>query len=131
MDRNKKWAERMLASDGTFFSRLADGQKPQILWIGCSDSRVPETTLLDLSPGQIFVHRNVANVVPVTDLSSMAVIEFAVDNLKVSFGIRFNFFLFLYEIESRYRMSLCVDTRIVVVSGQLWVVKVMGWYMCG
>ncbi|RLO03814.1 hypothetical protein DYB28_007580 [Aphanomyces astaci] len=63
LDRNRAWAEKMLARDPDFFTRLAIQQSPEILWIGCSDSRVPANEILDLSPGEVFVHRNIANQV--------------------------------------------------------------------
>lgn len=81
LDRNQAWAERQ---DKQLFASLAHGQHPHILWIGCSDSRVPETTILDLLPGDIFVHRNIANVVSAGDLSVLSVVQFAVEILKVN-----------------------------------------------
>jgi Carbonic anhydrase len=81
--RNKAWAAATAHRDPTLFPTLAKQQKPEILWIGCSDSRVPETTLLDLGPGQVFVHRNIANVIHPGDLSAPAVLRYAVDELKV------------------------------------------------
>ena len=81
--RNKAWATKNTSADPEFFYRLAQQQSPQYLWIGCSDSRVPSTQLVDLPPGEMFVHRNVANVVAHTDLNSLSVIQYAVDVLKV------------------------------------------------
>lgn len=81
--RNKAWAARVKEEDAGFFERLASGQKPQFLWIGCSDSRVPANQITGLLPGEVFVHRNVANVVMQTDLNCMSVIEFAIRVVKV------------------------------------------------
>ncbi len=82
-DGNKKWAARIKEKDPDFFTRLAKQQAPQYLWIGCSDSRVPATEIVDLSPGEIFVHRNIANLVVHSDLNCLSVIQFAVEVLKV------------------------------------------------
>ncbi len=82
-DNNRQWAARMRAQDPDFFTRLAQLQSPDYLWIGCSDSRVPANQLLGLPPGAVFVHRNVANVVAHGDLNALSVIQFAVDVLKV------------------------------------------------
>ncbi len=81
--RNKAWATKILNADPGFFNRLAHQQSPQYLWIGCSDSRVPSTQLVDLSPGEMFVHRNVANIVVHTDLNCLSVMQYAVEVLKV------------------------------------------------
>jgi len=81
---NEAWANYKGHQNPAFFEKLANGQSPKILWIGCSDSRVPETTLLGLQPGDVFVHRNVANIVSPTDINSQAVIEYAVVHLKVT-----------------------------------------------
>lgn len=81
--RNHDWAEHIEAQDPGFFRRLAEQQTPKLLWIGCSDSRVPATQIVDIEPGEIFVHRNVANVVVHTDLNCLSTIQFAVDVLKV------------------------------------------------
>jgi carbonic anhydrase len=83
LEKNRAWAARMLARDGRFFARLAGQQAPQYLWIGCSDSRVPANEIVDLAPGELFVHRNVGNVVVHTDLNCLSVMQFAVDVLKV------------------------------------------------
>jgi carbonic anhydrase len=82
-DNNRAWARRMTAADPEFFTRLSEQQAPHHLWIGCSDSRVPANEIVDLAPGELFVHRNVANVVVHTDLNCLSVLQFAVDVLKV------------------------------------------------
>jgi len=82
-DNNKRWAERMKESDPGFFLNLSKQQKPEYLWIGCSDSRVPANQIVDLLPGEIFVHRNISNVVVHTDLNCLSVIQFAVEVLRV------------------------------------------------
>ena len=81
--RNRAWASQMVASDPSFFTRLARIQTPEYLWIGCSDSRVSANQILDLRPGEVFVHRNVANVVVHTDLNCLSVIQYAVEVLRV------------------------------------------------
>lgn len=81
--QNKQWAQKTASDKPDLFPTLASGQSPQILWIGCSDSRVPETTVLGLQPGDVFVHRNIANILHAGDLSAGAVIEYAVAHLKV------------------------------------------------
>jgi carbonic anhydrase len=83
IDGNERWSTAMQASDPHFFEQLAQQQSPKYLWIGCSDSRVPATQIVDLPPGEIFVQRNVANVVSHTDLNCLSTIQFAVDVLKV------------------------------------------------
>ena len=77
-ERNRAWAEERVGDDPEFFSRLVHLQRPDLLWIGCSDSRVPANEIVGLAPGELFVHRNVANVVPETDLNALAVLEYAV-----------------------------------------------------
>lgn len=79
---NQHWAGLQSLSDDTYFDRLSEGQAPEYLWIGCSDSRVPAESLLGLKPGQLFVHRNVANQIHVDDNNSMSVLQYAVDVLK-------------------------------------------------
>jgi carbonic anhydrase len=83
-ENNKKWIAKKLQSDDAYFEKLADGQTPEFLYIGCSDSRVSAEDLMGLEPGQVFVHRNIANMVPNTDLNSMSVINYAVTSLKVN-----------------------------------------------
>jgi carbonic anhydrase len=83
LEKNKVWADGIKATDPDFFNSLADQQSPRFLWIGCSDSRVPATQLVGLQPGDMFVHRNVANVVVHTDFNCLSVLQFAVDVLKV------------------------------------------------
>ena len=80
---NQEWADRVTQEDPTFFERLSKQQAPNYLWIGCSDSRVPANQVIDLLPGEVFVHRNIANVMVHTDLNCMSTIQFAVDVLKV------------------------------------------------
>lgn len=80
---NRSWAERMVREKPTFFTDLLAQQNPQYMWIGCSDSRVPANQITGLAPGEVFVHRNVANVVVPTDLNCLSTIQFAVDELKV------------------------------------------------
>ncbi|WP_409419659.1 carbonate dehydratase [Marinomonas sp. RS-M-Aa-14] len=82
-NKNREWAAKVTAEDPEFFSTLSKQQKPEYLWIGCADSRVPANQIVDLLPGEVFVHRNIANVVVHTDLNCLSVIQFAVDVLKV------------------------------------------------
>ncbi len=83
LQRNRCWANGVKQQSADFFNRLAHQQSPKYLWIGCSDSRVPANQIVDLLPGEIFVHRNIANVVVHTDLNCLSVIQFAVEVLKV------------------------------------------------
>jgi carbonic anhydrase len=83
LDSNRAWAADRIKRDPTFFTRLARQQAPEFLWIGCADSRVPANEIVGLDPGELFVHRNVANVVVHTDLNCLSVIQFAVDVLQV------------------------------------------------
>ena len=82
-ENNRAWAERMVSNDAQFFRRLERQQAPEYLWIGCSDSRVPANQIVDLDPGQLFVHRNVANLAPPQDANYLSVLQFAVDVLRV------------------------------------------------
>lgn len=83
IENNRNWAKQIKETNPDFFSELSKQQEPDYLWIGCSDSRVPPTTLVKLKPGELFVHRNVANVVVHTDLNCLSVLQFAIDFLKV------------------------------------------------
>ena len=83
LQNNKKWAEQSLANDPNFFSRLSSIQSPEYLWIGCSDSRVPPDSITGTRPGEIFIHRNIANMVVHTDLNMLSVLQYAVEVLKV------------------------------------------------
>ena len=83
LDNNKEWVAKSLEKDPEFFSRLANGQQPPILWIGCSDSRVPANEIIGAQPGEVFVHRNIANMVLHTDMSMLSVLDYAVNVLKV------------------------------------------------
>ena len=80
---NRAWADRICQEDPDFFARLAQQQSPEYLWIGCSDSRVPANQIIDLPPGEVFVHRNVANLLYHNDMNALSVVQFAVDVLKV------------------------------------------------
>src|SRR5438105_10954546 len=80
---NRAWAARKVAGDADFFRRLERQQAPQYLWIGCSDSRVPANQIVDLDPGELFVHRNVANLASPDDLNYLSVLQFAVEVLRV------------------------------------------------
>jgi len=82
-DNNRAWAAEMTRQDREFFTRLSAQQAPQYLWIGCSDSRVPANQIVGLLPGEMFVHRNIANVVVHSDLNCLSVMQFAVEHLKV------------------------------------------------
>ncbi len=83
LKRNQVWSKKMVDSDPDFFNRLSQQQKPEYLWIGCADSRVSANQVIDLDPGEVFVHRNIANVVVHTDLNCLSVIQFAVEVLNV------------------------------------------------
>ena len=83
LERNRAWSQALRDQDPEYFRRLSEQQAPKYLWIGCSDSRVPANQIIDMAPGEVFVHRNVANVVVHTDLNCISAIQFAVDVLKV------------------------------------------------
>lgn len=83
LDNNKKWVESQLAIDKEYFKDLAKGQQPPLLWIGCSDSRVPANEIIGAKPGEVFVHRNIANMVIHSDMNMLSVLDYAVNVLKV------------------------------------------------
>jgi len=83
LDNNKVWVSKNLEKDPDFFNRLAEGQQPPLLWIGCSDSRVPANEIIGAQPGEVFVHRNIANMVIHTDMSMLSVLDYAVNVLNV------------------------------------------------
>lgn len=83
LDNNKKWVEDQLAIDVEYFKDLAKGQQPPLLWIGCSDSRVPANEIIGAKPGEVFVHRNIANMVIHSDMNMLSVLDYAVNVLKV------------------------------------------------
>lgn len=83
LDNNKTWVETQLALDQDYFKDLAKGQSPHLLWIGCSDSRVPANEIIGAKPGEVFVHRNIANMVVHTDMNMLSVLDYAVNVLKV------------------------------------------------
>ncbi|MDI6403109.1 carbonic anhydrase, partial [Balneolaceae bacterium ANBcel3] len=82
-DKNKAWAEKMVTMDPDYFNRLANQQKPELLWIGCSDSRVPANQIIDAPPGEVFVHRNIANMMNHNDMNILSVLQYSVEVLKV------------------------------------------------
>lgn len=82
-ENNRKWIASKLSADGEYFKKLAEGQNPKILYIGCSDSRVTAEELMGVQPGEVFVHRNIANMVPANDLNSLSVVSYAVTHLNV------------------------------------------------
>lgn len=83
LERNRAWSRRVSDADPGFFDRLSRQQAPAYYWVGCSDSRVPSNQILDLAPGEVFTHRNIANLVPRGDLNSLSTLQFAVDVLQV------------------------------------------------
>lgn len=83
LDNNKKWVDNQLALDSDYFKDLAKGQQPPLLWIGCSDSRVPANEIIGAKPGEVFVHRNIANMVIHSDMNMLSVLDYAVNVLKV------------------------------------------------
>ena len=124
---NKKWAAEQAAADPQYFERLAAQQSPRFLWIGCSDSRVPANKILGLEPGEVFVHRNVANLVVHTDISCLSVLQFGIEVLKIEnvivcghygcggvhaacgnqqFGLIDNWLRNIKDVYSRYRHEL-------------------------
>src|SRR3954466_1401180 len=125
--KNRAWAAEMTRQDPDFFKRLSHQQAPQYLWIGCSDSRVPANQIVGLLPGEMFVHRNVANVVVHSDLNCLSVLQFAVDVLKVKhvivcghygcggvlaalrddkFGLIDNWLRHVQDVRTRHRVQL-------------------------
>lgn len=83
LEKNKEWVENTLSKDSSFFKNLAEGQSPPLLWIGCADSRVPANQIIGAKPGEVFVHRNIANMVVHTDMNMLSVLDYAVNVLKV------------------------------------------------
>jgi carbonic anhydrase len=83
LENNKEWVAKSLEKDPAFFEKLSNGQKPPLLWIGCADSRVPANEIIGAAPGEVFVHRNIANMVLHTDMSMLSVLDYAVNVLKV------------------------------------------------
>ncbi len=83
LENNKEWVAKKLGEDPTFFKKLENGQQPPVLWIGCADSRVPANEIIGALPGEVFVHRNIANMVVPTDMNMLSVLDYAVNVLKV------------------------------------------------
>lgn len=126
-ENNKRWAAAQIVADPLYFERLAGQQTPKFLWIGCSDSRVPANQILGLQPGEVFVHRNVANLVVHTDISCLSVLQFGIEVLKIDhvivcghygcggvhaacgdqqFGLIDNWLRNIKDVYSRYRKEL-------------------------
>ncbi len=84
LENNRKWARQRVENEADYFKRLSNLQAPDYLWIGCADSRVPANVITGLEPGEVFVHRNVANIVNASDMNCMAVLQFAIEHLKIS-----------------------------------------------
>jgi carbonic anhydrase len=131
LENNQAWAAERVRREPTFFTRLAAQQAPEFLWIGCSDSRVPANEIVGLDPGELFVHRNVANVVVHTDLNCLSVLQFAIDVLKVehvivcghygcggiraalenqTHGLIDNWLRHVQDVERKYRDALALIT---------------------
>ena len=131
-ENNRAWARRIVQQDPEFFAKLSRQQSPEYLWIGCSDSRVPANDIVGLLPGELFVHRNVANVVVHTDLNCLSVMEFAVDLLKVRhiivcghygcsgvraalkrerLGLSDNWLRHVEDVREKHRVSLDAEAR--------------------
>lgn len=134
LQKNREWAAEVTARDPAFFERLAAQQAPEYFWVGCSDSRVPANSIIDLPPGEVFVHRNVANMVKHADMNGLTAMQFAVDVLKVKhiivcghygcggvkavlsgerYGLVDNWLAQLYVIQDKYHALLeaCEDER--------------------
>lgn len=126
-DNNAEWARETREKDASFFENLAKGQSPEILWIGCADSRVPANQIIKLPPGEVFVHRNIANVVVHTDMNCLSVMQYAVEVLKVkhvvvcghygcggvqaamantSFGLIDNWLRHIKDVQARHQQEL-------------------------
>ena len=127
LDNNKEWVEKTLSKDPNYFKHLAKEQKPPLLWIGCSDSRVPANEIIGAKPGDVFVHRNIANMVVHSDMNMLSVLDYAVNVLKVKhvivcghygcggvhaacggrqFGLIDNWLRNIKDVYSRYRQEL-------------------------
>jgi carbonic anhydrase len=111
-DNNRAWAARLAEQHPGFFSKLSRQQSPEYLWIGCSDSRVPANEIVGLLPGELFVHRNVANIVAQTDLNCMAVVQFALDVLRVRHIIICGHYgcSGVHAVYSRDRLGVLIDS---------------------
>lgn len=139
-DNNRLWAKQMCADDPDFFVKLSHQQSPEYLWIGCSDSRVPANQIVGLLPGELFVHRNVANVVVHTDLNCLSVMQFAVDVLRVKhiiicghygcggvraalrnerLGLIDNWLRHIQDVQQRHRAVLAALTEEITQSNRL------------
>jgi carbonic anhydrase len=112
-DRNRRWAADTEAREPGFFTRLAQQQNPRYMWIGCADSRVPANEITGLDPGEVFVHRNVANLVVHSDLNALSTIQFAVEHLKVEHimvvgheGLADNWLRHLHDVRLRHRKRI-------------------------